>query len=131
MSKYFALGATWLLAILFIVFGLNKFLGFAAVALPEGAIAQAFLGAMFGSYLVKLVGVAEILGGVLMLVQRTFRLGLLILTPIVLNIAVFHIAHDFIGNGIWLVSLVFFVVVLLLHRAEVKSFFSLLLQPQQ
>lgn len=110
MKRYVNVGATWLLAIPFIVFGFNKFFLFAPLQPPEGAVAQAFLGTMFTSYLVSLVGVVEIIGGLLLLVKRTSFLGLLLLTPIVANITVFHLSHDFVGNGIWLFSLTMFAI---------------------
>lgn len=110
MKKYVHAGATWLLALSFIVFGLNKFLLFLPVQPPEGAIAQAFLGAMFTSYLAALVGAVEVTAGLLLLIKRTSFVGLLLLVPVVVNIALFHIAHDFVGNGIWLFSLALFAI---------------------
>jgi putative oxidoreductase len=99
----------FLLGVPMVVFGLNKFLGFANVEPPTGADAQAFLGAMFTSYLAKIVGVTEIVGGLLLFVQKTRFLGWLLLAPVVVNIAVFHLVHDMPGNGIWLLSLITFV----------------------
>lgn len=87
-----------LVAILMIVFGLNKLLGFLETPPPEGLEAQVFLGAMFTSYLGKLVAVFEVAGGILLLIPRTSFIALLILAPVVLNIAVFHFAHDFVGK---------------------------------
>ena len=100
----------WFLGLLMVTFGLNKFFGFIPVAPPEDATAQQFLMAMFGSYLFGVVAVAEILGGILLFIKRTRYLGWLLLAPIVFNIVVFHLAHDFVGNGIWLVPFALFVV---------------------
>lgn len=85
-----------------IVFGLNKFIGFIPAPPPADPVAQAFMGAMFTSYLFVVVAVAEIVGGVLLLITKTRVLGWLLLLPIVFNIIAFHVAHDFVGNGIWL-----------------------------
>ncbi|MEM1337700.1 MAG: hypothetical protein AAF634_09845 [Bacteroidota bacterium] len=92
----------WLLGLLMIIFGLNKFLGFIRVDPPADETAQQFLTALFGSYLFGLVAIVEIVGGLFLLVSRTRFLGWLLLAPVVFNIVVFHLAHDFIGNGIWL-----------------------------
>ena len=92
----------WVLGILMVIFGLNKFLGFIPVSPPEDATAQQFLMTMVGSYLFVVVAVVEIFGGILLFLTKTRFLGWLLLTPIVFNIVVFHLVHDFIGNGIWL-----------------------------
>ncbi|MCU0418614.1 MAG: hypothetical protein MUC38_03065 [Cyclobacteriaceae bacterium] len=92
------------LAVPMIIFGLNKFLLFADVPPPAGAQAQAFLGALFTSYLAPLVGATEIIAGVLLLFSRTAFMGTLWLLPVTVNIAVFHVAHDLPGNGIWIVT---------------------------
>lgn len=110
MNQYIFLIAKWILAIIFVVFGLNKFMGFADVAPPSDPVAQMFMGAMFSSYLAKIVGIVEIIGGILLLINKTEFIGFLLLFPIVFNIVLFHIAHDFIGNGIWLLPTVLFLV---------------------
>jgi hypothetical protein len=50
----------WLLAILMTIFGLTKVLGFIPVEPPADPIAQAFMGAIFTSYLFVVVAIAEI-----------------------------------------------------------------------
>ncbi len=102
--------ATWILAVSMVVFGSNKFLGFIPVEPPADPDAQAFLGTMFSSYLYVVVGMAEILGGILLVIPRTRLLGWFLLLPVIFNIALFHLAHDFIGNGIWLLPLALFVI---------------------
>ena len=89
-------------AFLMIVFGLNKFIGFIPAPPPADPVAQSFMGAMFTSYLYVIVALAEIVGGILLLIPKTRFLGWLLLLPVVFNIIAFHVAHDFIGNGIWL-----------------------------
>jgi len=100
----------WVLAIAMVIFGLNKFFGFIAVEPPADATAQSFMGAMFTSYLFVVVAIAEILGGILLVIPKTRFLGWLLLLPVIFNIVVFHVAHDFIGNGIWLFPFLLFVI---------------------
>lgn len=102
--------SAWLLALLMIIFGLNKFIGFIAVEPPIDPTAQKFMGAMFTSYLYVVVGFAEIIGGILLLFKRLRFIGWLILSVIIFNIVAFHIAHDFIGNGIWLLPTAIFII---------------------
>jgi|GEM_PF-811522 len=115
--------AAVLLSAVFVIFGLNKFLGFIAVSPPADPIAQQYLGAMFNSYLYVVVGLAEIAGAVLLVIPRFRFIGWLILGVIVFNIGAFHIAHDFIGNGIWLLPTVLFVFVGLFQAKHFATLF--------
>ncbi len=99
-----------ILGLLMVVFGLNKFLGFIPVDPPTDATAQKFLGTMFTSYLFIVVGIAEIIAAPLLIFPKTRFMGWLLLLPVMFNIVAFHVAHDFIGNGIWLVPTAIFMV---------------------
>ena len=103
--------ASALLAFMMVVFGLNKFIGFIPMDPPVGETAQQFMGLMFTTYLFGVVALFEILGGALLLHTKTRLLGWLLLAPVIFNIAVFHFAHDFIGNGIWLLPMILFGVI--------------------
>ncbi|RNC87867.1 MAG: hypothetical protein ED556_01360 [Winogradskyella sp.] len=110
-----------LLGLLMVIFGLNKFLGFIPVEPPSDPIAQKFMGAMFSTYLFKVVAIAEIIGGILLVIPKTKFIGWLILVPIVFNIVAFHVAHDFIGNGIWLLPTLLFIVISYFEREHISS----------
>jgi putative oxidoreductase len=80
------------LGVLFLIFGLNFFLQFLPIPpAPEGSPAAQFLGAMYVSGLLALVKVLEIIGGVLVAVPATRRIGLLVLGPVIANIVLFQI----------------------------------------
>lgn len=111
----------WLLAILMVVFGLNKFFGFIPVEPPADHTAQSFMGAMFTSYLFVVVAIAEIVGGILLIVPKTRFLGWLLLLPVIFNIVAFHIAHDFIGNGIWLLPTLLFTIITYFQFGTIKK----------
>jgi putative oxidoreductase len=113
-----------LLALPFIIFGLNKFLMFAAMPPPADPTAQAFLGAMFSSYLFKVVAIAEIAAGILLLFNRTAFVGSLVLLPISVNIAAFHLAHDNPGNGIWLITTALHLAVIYFQKDRFASLLS-------
>jgi putative oxidoreductase len=125
MQRYIPFVFNWLLALPMIVFGLNKFFMFANVAPPQDPTAQAFLGAMFTSYLGKLVGFFEVVGGGLLLFRRTSFLGFLLLTPVIFNIVCFHFAHDFIGNGLWIIPTLLFLTVAYFQKSSIQSLFKL------
>ena len=110
-----------LFALPMIIFGLNKLLGFMAVPPPEGELAQTFMGAMFTTYLFKLVAGTQIIGGVLTLIPRTSFIGILMLLPIVANIVGYHIAHDMPGNGIWIFTLLTTCLVTYLYSDKFKT----------
>lgn len=77
--------------LLFTVFGLNGFLSF----LPQPPVNEAggaFLGALAATgYMFPLMKGIEVLAGVLLLSNRAAPFALVLLAPIVVNIAAFHL----------------------------------------
>lgn len=124
MSTSFAKYPAYVLGFLMIVFGLNKFLGFIPVEPPADPTAQAFMGAMFTSYLFAVVAVAEIVGGAFLFSNKLRFAGWLLLSPVVFNIVAFHVAHDFIGNGIWLLPTALFVAIGVALRSRIATLFT-------
>lgn len=78
------------LGLIFFVFGLNGFLQFMPQPpLPEAA--GAFMGALAATgYMFPLIKGTEVIAGALLLGNRFVPLALLLLSPIVVNIALFH-----------------------------------------
>lgn len=109
------------LALLMIIFGLNKFFGFIPVEPPADPVAQQYMGAMFSSYLFKVVALTEIIGGVLLVIPNTKFIGWMVLLPVIFNIVAFHIAHDFIGNGIWILPTILFVTAGYFNKGNINS----------
>jgi uncharacterized membrane protein YphA (DoxX/SURF4 family) len=125
MKNVFSVATRILLALPFIVFGLNKFLMFANMPPPADPTAQTFLGAMFTSYLFKLVAISEIGAGVLLLSNRTAFLGSLLLLPVTVNIGLFHLSHDMPGNGIWILTTALHAAVIFFQREKWVQLFGL------
>lgn len=121
MKKNIEIFITALFALLMITFGLNKFLGFIAVDPPTDPVAQTFMGAMFSTYLFKAVAVAEIIGGVLMIIPKTRFVGWIVILPVMFNIVMFHLAHDFIGNGIWLIPTALYIAISYFSKDDILS----------
>lgn len=78
-----------LLGLLFAVFGLNGFLHFIPMQSPTGLAGQ-YMGALFVSHYLAVVFLVELIGGLLLLVNRYVPLALLLLGPVVVNILLFH-----------------------------------------
>lgn len=121
MHTYIKNTAIILFALQFMIFGANKFLGFVNPPPPTDPIALTFLGGMFGSYLGKFVGFFEIVGSLLLIIPKTRFIGLLVLTPIMVNIIAFHIAHDNPGNGIWIIVTLIFCIVCYSQKENLQT----------
>lgn len=81
--------ARYLAGVIFLVFGLNGFLHFIPMPPPEGVAGQ-FMGALFVSHYLALIFGVQVIGAVLLLVNRYVALALAILAPVIVNILSFH-----------------------------------------
>ena len=89
MSKI-PLIARILLGAAFVFFGLNSLLHFLPQPPMTGPSGD-FINALVNSgYMIPLMGVTEIAGGVLVLSGRMTPLGLVLLAPVLVNIILFH-----------------------------------------
>ena len=102
--------ARLLLALIFVVFGLNGFLHFIPQPPPSGLAGQ-FLGALFVSHYLVVVFVLQLLSGLLLLINRYVPLALTLLGPVIFNILLFHsfmapagLPMAFIVTVLWLVT---------------------------
>lgn len=106
-----------------IIFGANKFFNF--IPMPELTPHQAEIFGAFGKigWLMPMVALAEILGGLLVLFPKTQAIGTLVLLPIILGIMAHHIHHDpaglATGIGFGLVE----VWILLVNRKKLAKLF--------
>jgi uncharacterized membrane protein YphA (DoxX/SURF4 family) len=81
-----------LLAIILIVFGGNKFFNFIPMeAPPEGSFMAALIAT---GYMIPLIGISELIPGLLLLINKWKGLALVWLVPISVNIVLFHIKYD-------------------------------------
>lgn len=82
--------ARYLLALMLLVFGLNKFLKFMTMPeMPEQA--QAYMAALNSTgILFPLLGIIYLITAVTLVLNRYAALMLLVLTPITVNILLFH-----------------------------------------
>ena len=108
-----------LLGLLFTVFGLNGFLHFISTPPPSGVAGQ-FFGALFVSnYLVPIFAL-QVISGILLLVNRFVPIALTILSPIIVNILLFHVLMNPAGLGPGVLAAILWSVVF----ASVRSAFA-------
>ena len=108
--------ARYLLGLVFVVFGLNGFLQFIPQGpMPTGVPGQ-FMGALFASHYTVPIFACQLIGGILLLINRYVPLGLTILAPIIVNILIVHILMLPAGLPLALVVLVLWVLVFMSVR---------------
>lgn len=99
MNSMFTKIVRILLGIILLVFGANKFFGFIPLPeLPEEA--NNFMTSLGATgYVLKIVGVLEIVIGALLLMKKWVAFALTLLAPISINILLFHLFLDVNGIG--------------------------------
>jgi putative oxidoreductase len=114
--------ARYLLGLIFLVFGLNGFLHFIPMPPPKGLAAQ-FGGAIFVShYWVVIFGI-QVIGGVLLLVNRFVPLALVLLGPVIVNIFFFHALMAPEGLPLAIVVVVLWVILALRYKQYLAGIF--------
>ena len=102
-----------LLALILVIFGLNKFFNFLPMPpMPEAA--QGFMGALIETgYLMLFVAIIEIISGIFLLLNRYSTLILILIFPVLLNMFLFHLFLDLkgIGGALLTISLNIFLIV--------------------
>src|SRR5580704_19534929 len=82
--------ARYLAGLIFLVMGLNGFLHFIPLP-PPGGIAGQFMGALYVSHYLWLIFAFQVVGGLLLLVNRYVPLAVALLAPVLVNILTFHL----------------------------------------
>src|SRR5438105_7081159 len=109
----------FLLVLIFLIFGLNGFLHFIPMP-PSSGVAGQFLGSMFVTKYLLFVFAIQLIGGVLLLLNRYVPIALTILGPIIVNILLFHGLMNPGGLGLALFVTILWAVVF----ASVRSAFD-------
>lgn len=117
--KKLGLVARLVLGLLFFVFGLNGFLGFLPQPPLEEAGLKFIMALVETGYLLKLIKGIEVLAGVLLLANAFVPLALLLLSPIVVNIVLFHFLLSF-APGLPLVIVALMIIVALDRKENFK-----------
>src|SRR6202047_3893595 len=115
--------ARYLLASVFIVFGLNGFLHFIPQPPPPSELARQYFTVMFTSHYLVFVFALQLIAGVLLLFRRTVPLALTIAGPLIVNILLFHALMDPRGIVPGLVVTALWFVVFWHFRGAFSGFF--------
>ena len=115
--------ARYFLGLIFLVFGLNGFLHFIPMPPPAGVAGQFFLAMYLTHYMVPIFSL-EVIGAVLLLINRYVPLSLTLLAPVIVNIVLFHALMA--PSGLPMAALV--TVLWFLVYYSVRSAFAGLLQ---
>ncbi|QCX01421.1 hypothetical protein FGM00_15385 [Aggregatimonas sangjinii] len=79
------------------------------------------MGTMFSTYLSVVVAIAEIIGGILLAIPKTKIVGWFEGFLVIFNIVVLHVAHDFVGNVIWLLPTILFLTANYFQKGKIYS----------
>src|SRR5919198_2183403 len=120
--KYIFTISRILLGLIFVVFGLNGFLHFIPTRQFPGAAGQ-FIGAIFQSHFYVVDFLTQVVGGLLLLVNRYVAFGLLLLGPVLVNILSFHILMSAPGIPLALLATALWFVVFSQVRRAFSSVF--------
>jgi putative oxidoreductase len=89
--KIASLIARYLLALIFLVFGMNHYLNFIPMGPIPAGIAGQFFGALIASHYLYVVAFLEVVPAILLLINRYVPLALVVLGPIIVNICLTQI----------------------------------------
>jgi len=123
--KHVFTAARILLGLIFLVFSLNYWLQFIPIpGQPEGSHGASFMGAIFMTKFLTVVKVLELVGGVLLLSGRYVNLGLTLLGPIIISIALFHLLVAPGNYGLTIVICVLALVTLIGQKDYIRAIFA-------
>jgi|SRR5215813_5940421 len=121
--KIVTLIARLLLGLIFIVFGLNGFLNFLNMGpLPSGLAGQ-FIGALAQSHYYWVIAAIQVVGGVLLLVNRFVPLALVLLGPVIVNIILYHVFLNRSGAALAIVVTILWFMVFYAYRQYFSGIF--------
>ena len=122
--KIVAIIARYLLALMFLVFGSNMFLGFIKIGSPPPGLAGQFATVLFASHYFYVVGAIMVISGILLLINRYVGLGLTLLGPVLFNILVFHLLMNPSGIGMGAFAFLLWLLVAWEHRIVFARLFA-------
>jgi putative oxidoreductase len=115
--------ARLLLGLIFVVFGLNGFLNFLNMGpLPSGLAGQ-FIIALAASHYLWVIAGLQVVGGVLLLVNRFVPLALVLLGPVIVNIILYHVFLNRSGAQLAIVVTVLWFIVFYGYRQYFSGIF--------
>ena len=121
--------ARYLAGVIFLVMGLNGFLNFIPFPPPTGVAAQ-FMGALYVSHYLWVIFAFQVVGGLLLLVNRYVPLAVAILAPVLVNILTFHVLMAPAGLPMALFVAILWTVIFIQVRPAFSGLFQSRWQPK-
>lgn len=103
MKNKILTGLCILLALMMVNAGLNKFFNYMPMPVMSEEVMQVMGALMTIKWILPLVAIVEVIGGILIAVPKTRALGALIILPVMVGIVIHHLIHDISGVGIGLI----------------------------
>ena len=121
--KIVILIARLLLGLVFFVLGLNGFLNFLSMGPMPTGLAGQFIGALFVSHYLWVVAGLQVVGGLLLLVNRFVPLALVLLGPVIVNILLYHLFLNLAGIPLAIVVTILWFIVFYGHLQYFSGIF--------
>lgn len=121
--KIVAMIARILLGAIFVFFGSNLLFHFLHSAMPTGTFGL-YMTALFSSHYIIAVGLFQVIGGLLLLVNRYVPLALVILGAIIVNILLVHFLMAPSGIPLALVVMLLWLLVYWRHRTAFAGIYT-------
>jgi len=121
--KIVILIARLLLGLIFFVLGLNGFLSFLSMGPMPTGLAGQFIGALFQSHYLWVVAGLQVVGGLLLLVNRFVPLALVLLGPVIVNILLYHLLMSPAGIAMAILVTILWFIVFYGHRQYFSGIF--------
>jgi putative oxidoreductase len=121
--------ARYLAGGIFLVMGLNGFLNFIPLPPPAGVAGQ-FMGALYVSHYLWVIFAFQVIGGLLLLVNRFVPLAVALLAPVIVNILTFHVFMAPSGLPLALFVAILWVAIFIEVRAAFSGLFQSRWQPR-
>ena len=113
-----------LFALLLINGGLNKFFNYMPVPQEMSeAMSNDFKALMEIAWLMPLVGIAEIVAGVLVMFQKTRALGILVIFPVMVGVLLTHV---FVDPGNLIIAVVIWIIMIWIIYENREKYLGLL-----
>jgi putative oxidoreductase len=119
--------ARYLAGVIFLVMGLNGFLNFIPLP-PPGGLAGQFMGALYASHYLWVIFAFQVIGGLLLLVNRYVPLAAALLAPVIVNILTFHVLMAPAGLPLALFVAILWVAIFIDVRPAFSGLFQSRLQ---
>ena len=116
--KKVQLAAQYLMGLIFLVFGLNGFIGFLPPPPMPEAAGGFFMALLSAGYIIPLVKFVEVIAGIGLLANRFVPFLLLLLAPIVVNIVGFHLSLDPAGGAPAYLTGVLYVITVVAYKSK-------------